>query len=198
VLGYGLDDRGSVGFDSWRGLGIFLFITASRTVLGPTQPPIQWVPGAPPLGVKRPGREADHSPPSSASPQYAFMAWFSVKAQGQLYLYHFIVTLNATSKCLKLSFPLRVPNLRFVCISQFSYALYMSRPSHVARVHQRSSIWRRIQIMDLFVVQLFATCFSLLSVSSWYSPQLLVLKRPQSVYMLVNHPTNVLHFAVTS
>jgi hypothetical protein len=29
--------------------------------LGPIQPPIQWV-----LGVKRPGREADHSPPSSA------------------------------------------------------------------------------------------------------------------------------------
>jgi hypothetical protein len=34
--------------------------------LGPTQPPIQWVPGALYLGVKRPVREADHSPPSSA------------------------------------------------------------------------------------------------------------------------------------
>jgi hypothetical protein len=34
--------------------------------LGPTQPPIQWVPGALSLGVKWPGREADHSPPSSA------------------------------------------------------------------------------------------------------------------------------------
>jgi hypothetical protein len=32
----------------------------------PTQPPIQWVPEALSLGVKRPGREADHSPPSSA------------------------------------------------------------------------------------------------------------------------------------
>jgi hypothetical protein len=31
-----------------------------------TQPPIQWKPGAPSLGIKRPGREADHSPPSSA------------------------------------------------------------------------------------------------------------------------------------
>jgi hypothetical protein len=38
----------------------------SRTALGPTQPPMQWVPGALSLGVKRPGREADHSPPSSA------------------------------------------------------------------------------------------------------------------------------------
>jgi len=34
--------------------------------LGPTQPPIQWVPGALFLEVKRPGREADHSPPPSA------------------------------------------------------------------------------------------------------------------------------------
>jgi len=31
-----------------------------------TQPPIQWEPGALSLGVKRPGREADHSSPPSA------------------------------------------------------------------------------------------------------------------------------------
>jgi hypothetical protein len=36
------------------------------TALGHTQPPIQWVPGALSPGVKRPGREADHSPPTSA------------------------------------------------------------------------------------------------------------------------------------
>jgi hypothetical protein len=47
-------------------MGIFLFTAASRTVLVPTQPPIQWVLGTLSLGVKRPGREADHSPPSSA------------------------------------------------------------------------------------------------------------------------------------
>jgi hypothetical protein len=74
---------GVLGFDSrWR-LGIFLSTTASKTALGPTQPPIQWVPWALSLGVKRPGREADHSPPSNAevknecsytsTPQYAFM-----------------------------------------------------------------------------------------------------------------------------
>jgi hypothetical protein len=34
----------------------------SRTALGPTQPPSQLVPGALSLGVKRPGREADHLP----------------------------------------------------------------------------------------------------------------------------------------
>jgi hypothetical protein len=57
---------GVLGLESRRGLGIFLFTTASRTALVPTQPPIQWVPGSLSLGLKRPGREADHSPPSSA------------------------------------------------------------------------------------------------------------------------------------
>jgi hypothetical protein len=80
---------GVLEFDFRRGLVIFLFTTASRTALGPTQPPIKWVPGALSLGVKRSGREADHSPPSSAEvkervelylhPPYAFMAWYFVK-----------------------------------------------------------------------------------------------------------------------
>jgi len=48
----------------WRKL--FLFSTASRTDLKPsTQPPIQCVRRALSQGVKRPRREADHSPPSS-------------------------------------------------------------------------------------------------------------------------------------
>jgi len=47
------------GFDFRKGLGIFLFTTASRLVLRPVQPPIQWVPGALSLEVKCPGREAD-------------------------------------------------------------------------------------------------------------------------------------------
>jgi hypothetical protein len=64
AAGQGLDDWSSI--PGGGGLGIFLFATASRPVLGPTQPPIQWVSGALSLGVKRPGREADHSPPSSA------------------------------------------------------------------------------------------------------------------------------------
>jgi hypothetical protein len=53
---------GVLGFGSRRGLGIFLFTTVvSKPVLGSTQPPIQRVRGAISLGVKRLGREADHS-----------------------------------------------------------------------------------------------------------------------------------------
>jgi hypothetical protein len=39
---------------------------SSRLALGSIQPPIQWVPSALPKGVKRPEREADHLPPTSA------------------------------------------------------------------------------------------------------------------------------------
>jgi hypothetical protein len=76
----------------WQRLGIFLFTTASRPTLGPTQPPTQWVPGVLSLWVRRVGREADHSSPSTAevmnawsytsAPQYVFMAWCSVKNTG--------------------------------------------------------------------------------------------------------------------
>jgi hypothetical protein len=55
-----------LGFDSRREMGIFLFTIASRTALEPTQPHIQWVPGALSLGIKRLGSEAYHSPPRSA------------------------------------------------------------------------------------------------------------------------------------
>jgi hypothetical protein len=52
-----------VRFPAW--VKDLLFSTASRPTLGPTQPPIQWAPGAVSTGVKRPGREADHSPTST-------------------------------------------------------------------------------------------------------------------------------------
>jgi hypothetical protein len=49
--------------------GIVHFTAVFRPALGPTQPPVQWIPGAVSLGVMRPGCEADHSPPSSAQGQ---------------------------------------------------------------------------------------------------------------------------------
>jgi hypothetical protein len=38
----------------------------SRTAMGLTQPPIQWAVGVLSLGVERPTREAEHSPPPNA------------------------------------------------------------------------------------------------------------------------------------
>jgi hypothetical protein len=68
------------------------------SIHGPTLPPIQWVPGALSLGVKRPG-EPDHSPSTSVEVKktwiytstlpYAFIAWCSIsEAQGQIYLFY--------------------------------------------------------------------------------------------------------------
>jgi hypothetical protein len=48
------------GFDSWKVQEIFLYSIASIPALGPSHPPIQWVPGMVSPEVKRPGREADH------------------------------------------------------------------------------------------------------------------------------------------
>jgi hypothetical protein len=53
---------GRPGFNSWQWQEIFIFSTEFRPALGATQ----WVLGAPSLGVKRPDREADDSPPSNA------------------------------------------------------------------------------------------------------------------------------------
>jgi hypothetical protein len=51
---------------------MFLFTTVSIPPLGLTQPPIKWVPVALSLSVKRPGREADHSPSSSVEAKNAW------------------------------------------------------------------------------------------------------------------------------
>jgi hypothetical protein len=63
AIGYGLDDRG-VGFRV--PIESRIFFTSSRPALGFTQFPVQWVPGAISPEVKRPGCEADDSPPVSA------------------------------------------------------------------------------------------------------------------------------------
>jgi hypothetical protein len=60
AMAYGLDGRGSTSGRSKE------FSSPQQLALGPTQPPIQWAPEATSSGVKRLGREADHSSPSSA------------------------------------------------------------------------------------------------------------------------------------
>jgi hypothetical protein len=53
------------GFESRQGQQIFLFSKTFRPALGPTQPPIKWIPGFF-AGVKHLGYEVDRSPPFSA------------------------------------------------------------------------------------------------------------------------------------
>jgi hypothetical protein len=69
-----LDDE---GFESRQRLGFFLFTTVSIPALGPTQPPLKRVTGALSLGIKRPVREADHSPTSSAEVKNAWSYTFT-------------------------------------------------------------------------------------------------------------------------
>jgi len=59
AIGYGLDDP---GIESQWGRD---FSHLSRPVLGPTKPPVQWVPDLP-QSKERPGRDVDPSPPYSA------------------------------------------------------------------------------------------------------------------------------------
>jgi len=91
-------------------VGFSLSSTTSRPALGPTQPPIRWVPGAFTPRAKRPGREADHLPLCSAEVKNAwsytytppirfhgvvnygrdvFMAWCFVK-QRDKFIFHIL------------------------------------------------------------------------------------------------------------
>jgi hypothetical protein len=61
ATGYEMD-----GWGSNSGKDKICLFKASSPVLGPKQPPIRWIPAAIFLWVKRPGFDAEHSPPSSA------------------------------------------------------------------------------------------------------------------------------------
>jgi hypothetical protein len=98
------------GFDSHQGRGIFTVTTSSRSALWPIQPPVQWEPATLSSRVKRPAREVDHSPPSTAADKnvlsyisttpYVFMAWYLVKHRNNFtitFLYIVCVNRNRTS-----------------------------------------------------------------------------------------------------
>jgi hypothetical protein len=124
VTGYGLDER---GVDVRVPVGSRIFSPPRR----PDRlwsPPIQWVTGAVCPEVKQPGREADHSPPTSAevkkmriytsTPPCAFMAyWLISYAQEQLYpLYLLGIRMGMVLKVLKTFF--------FIC----AVGLWVLRP----------------------------------------------------------------------
>ena len=85
---YGLDGPGS----NPGGDQIF---RPSRPALGPTQPPVKWVPGLY-RGKVRPGRASDHSPPSSAAvmEQNSYTSThplgYTGPVTGSLYLLHIL------------------------------------------------------------------------------------------------------------
>jgi hypothetical protein len=75
VLGCELDDRGSrVRFPAGAGN---VFRRRVQNGSRAHQPPLQWVPGALSFGVKRQGREANHSPPSTAEVKNAWIYTFT-------------------------------------------------------------------------------------------------------------------------
>jgi hypothetical protein len=68
ATGYG---TGQPGFDSRSGQKIFVYSTASRPALGPTQRSIQMDTEGCFSEIKRPGRGADHSPPLFHTSSYS-------------------------------------------------------------------------------------------------------------------------------
>jgi len=120
------------------------FTHLSRPVLGPTQPPVQWVPGLS-RGKERPGRDADPSPPSNAvghervelylySPYEPYGLY-----KGALYLFFHYVTIAETD-----SFPFT--------LSTYTGCFFYRCPEHRS-CHGRS---RRMQAF--YVLQ--PPCFS--------------------------------------
>jgi hypothetical protein len=61
---------GRPGFDPRQSQSTFLLASVPRPALRPTQPPVQWEQGILSWGKARPGRDTDHSLPSSADVKY--------------------------------------------------------------------------------------------------------------------------------
>jgi hypothetical protein len=103
--------------------------------LRPTQPPIQRVKGSLSLGVKRPGREADHSPSSSAE----------VKVCVELYLHS-----QTRLHCMVLS--LQKKNHR----NYFTFTLPLSKQGHKISHYTALffGLYHRMAMSRLFILPL--------------------------------------------
>jgi hypothetical protein len=119
---------GSTQEVSKLGVGIYLFSTASRLALGPTHPPIQWALKNLSLGVKRPHREADRSPPSSAEVKNAWC----YTTTPPIYLHGIVFNyINYISKY--------VDTFAFICLFvQLFSGCYARTRTHTNHVHFQS------------------------------------------------------------
>jgi hypothetical protein len=75
------------------------FTTTSKPALKPTQYPIKWVLGAFSAGLKQPGSEADHTPPSSAKVKNA-RSYTSTPSRCDAYLSIRTTSLSPFRSCL--------------------------------------------------------------------------------------------------
>jgi hypothetical protein len=69
-----------------------------RPILGPTQPPVQWVPGFS-RGQRRPGRDADHKPPSSVEvkKELSYTSTHPMGSPGPVTVFPLLLTGSITS-----------------------------------------------------------------------------------------------------
>jgi hypothetical protein len=126
VSDYGLDDR-AIEVRSRQRQIIFLLAPASRPALGPTQPPIQWVPGVLSPGVKR-GRGVmltthPHLVPSlrmsrsyASSPPHV-PPW---RVAGQFYLLLFVISERGPLQLNVYRFKDNLSNFISICGSNFN------------------------------------------------------------------------------
>jgi hypothetical protein len=109
-----------MGWMTWAqfpaGSGIFFSVITSITALGPTHPPIKWVPWALSLWLRSPGHKVDHSPSSSTKVKnvwsytstfsYIFMVWCLIKHR--MSLWHGTYLSTVTEVLLAFTLPLQL------------------------------------------------------------------------------------------
>jgi hypothetical protein len=70
-----------------------------------------------------------------------------------------------------------------ICIPRLSHSCYMPCPSHPPSLDHSNYVWRGVQVMKLLAMQFLPISGRFISLRSKYSPQHLVLKHPQFVFL---------------
>jgi hypothetical protein len=115
----------------------------TRTALGPPQPPVQWVPGVS-RGKERPGRDADPSPPSSATVMkgcsYTSTPLWAVR------------TVQSLSACTRVHFTIRPVQSLSVCTSVHFTVRPVQSLSACTRVHFTLPCWYDLMTSYLYTL----------------------------------------------